>query len=218
MIDLRLGDCLEEMKKIPDKSIDLVLTDPPYGIGKASWDTFEEWFSIIKQFGEIVGSIVKKDGIAIIFSSTRFLDKTIEAIKMRYRWQFIWYSSNNMQHSDIGFQKYTPVLIFSDKKSIYNNVQDLRDYPSGTKELKNSQHPTPKPLPCIKYLVEKFSNQSNIILDPFMGSGTTGVAAKELGRNFIGIEIEPKYFKIAKRRIENTQTDMFISAQTKQKS
>jgi DNA modification methylase len=70
-------------------------------------------------------------------------------------------------------------------------------------------HPSQKPIKLIRGLVEQYSKKGHTILDPFMGSGTTGVACKELGRNFIGIEIEPKYFEIAKRRIENTQEDMF---------
>jgi site-specific DNA-methyltransferase (adenine-specific) len=71
-------------------------------------------------------------------------------------------------------------------------------------------HPTQKPKPLMGMIINDFSKAGDTILDPFMGSGTTGVACKELGRNFIGIEIEPKYFEIAKRRIDNTQVDMFV--------
>jgi len=69
-------------------------------------------------------------------------------------------------------------------------------------------HPSPKPLSCMKKLIDRISEKGQSVLDPFMGSGTTGVACKELGRNFIGIEISPEYFKIAKRRIDNTMGNL----------
>jgi DNA modification methylase len=74
------------------------------------------------------------------------------------------------------------------------------------------KHPTQKPIILCKWLINSYTKNRNTILDPFMGSGTTLVAAKELGRNAIGIEIEPKYYEIAKRRIQNVTTDMFVGA------
>jgi DNA modification methylase len=74
----------------------------------------------------------------------------------------------------------------------------------------NREHPTQKPLSLMKWCVDKFTDPGNTILDPFMGSGTTGVACVQLGRNFIGIEKEPKYFEIASRRIEQAQQQMVM--------
>jgi DNA modification methylase len=81
----------------------------------------------------------------------------------------------------------------------------------GTQErCQAGSHPCPYPISLINKIIRHLTREKETVLDPFMGSGTTGVACKELGRNFIGIEIEPKYFEIAKRRIENTTQDMFM--------
>lgn len=83
---------------------------------------------------------------------------------------------------------------------------------SFNKNTQGAQHPTQKPLPLMRHLVNLFSNEGQTILDPFMGSGTTGVAAVQMGRKFIGIEKEPKHFDIACKRIEEAQRqgDMFV--------
>jgi hypothetical protein len=83
-----------------------------------------------------------------------------------------------------------------------SNTANMKETP------KKIGHPTPKPKDVCKYIIGQFN--SKIVLDPFLGSGTTGVACKELGRNFIGIEIEPKYYNIAKTRINQATTDMFL--------
>ena len=203
------GDCRDILPQLPQ--VDLVLTDPPYGIGKAEWDTQDYWKEVLKAFGKMLPSLVNSDGHAIIFSATRHLSFTLEAIKFPYRWQFIWYCPNNMIPGDIGFAKYTSALIFSKASSVFTNSQDLRESPAGTQDLSGNNHPTPKPLPILRYLVEHFCSAGNTILDPFMGSGTTLRAAKDLGRKAIGIEIEERYCEMAAKRM--AQTVMALNVQ-----
>jgi DNA modification methylase len=188
------ADCLDILPKLP--KVDLVLTDPPYGVSKDKWDNFKYFNSLMKTFGTQITDNINSSGILICFSSTRNLDILIKQIKLQYRWMFIWYASNNMAYGDMGFQKFTPALIFGEGKIYNNSFQDLKAIPIIPQKI---GHPTPKPLPLISYLVNKMNR--NLILDPFLGSGTTAVAAKNLGRKCIGIEIEKKYCDIAIERL-----------------
>lgn len=134
------GDCLEIMKGIPDKSIDLVLTDPPLG-----WRYRPSYENIV---------ILSK-------------------------------SKDNYSFYD-------------DSKSCSNVIEINQKIPQ------KGDHPTVKPVSLMRKLIEIHSKPNDIILDPFLGSGTTAVACKELGRRFIGIEINPDYCQIAQKRVDNT--------------
>ena len=189
-------DCLEGMKQIEDKSIDLILTDPPYGVDKEGIANDKTLWAYELNYKRVL----KNSGVLIIFTSTKYLKKVLNLINLPYKWQFIWYCSNNMIAGGMGFAKYTSALIFSEG-NIFRNAQDCREYPAGTNELKNINHPTPKPTKIIRYLLEKYSEEDELVLDPFMGSGTTAVACKQLNRNFIGFEINQEYVDIANKRL-----------------
>lgn len=211
-IDLRLGDCLEIMKTIPDKSIDLVLTDPPYGInicksgtvggrnlakvknyGKCEWDNkipdknyFEEMFRISKN--------------QIIFGGNYFIDRLFNTPCF-----VVWDKDNTGNFADCelawtSFKTATRLIKFTWNGFIQGNMRE-KDF---------REHPTQKPKSVMKWILENYSETDQTILDPFMGSGTTGVACQELGRNFIGIEINEKYFKIAERRINQATKELFV--------
>jgi DNA modification methylase len=200
-VTLHLGDCLDVMRGMEAGSVDAVITDPPYGVGKAKWDF--DVFDLLEKAANECGRLLKPEGVCFWFLATRYLPETLEATKsIPYRWQFIWYASNNMIHGDLGYAKYTACLVLSKNKA-WRNMKDLIDVPV-VPDPKN-QHPTPKPLKVMRYLVSHGTKEANTILDPFMGSGTTGVACVELGRNFIGVEIDPAYHAIATRRIAAAQ-------------
>ena len=208
---LILGDCLEIMKTIPDGSIDLVLTDPPYGIkrnkqamgngggiakhidyGSYDWDN-----SIPKK--EVFNEMFRISKNQIIFGGNYF----IEYLKNSSCW-IVWDKDNGAT----GFADCE--LCWT---SFNSAVRKIKWRWSGMlqEDMKHKDirvHPTQKPLGVLKWMLNKYSEKGMSVLDPFMGSGTTGVACKELGRNFIGIEIEPKYFEIAKRRIDNTMENL----------
>lgn len=214
-IKLILGDCLEEMKKIPDKSIDLVLTDPPYGVNR---DKGFEGFEGFGGFGEPIprkryendnwddkrpdkiyfDEILRIGKLCMIFGGNYFAD----ILPQGTHWLF-WDRLNTMPTFGDGELIWTNSKRKSVKKIVYEYNGLLG------KEIIR-KHPTQKPIQVIEKILYDYSEKIHTILDPFMGSGTTGVACKELGRRFIGIEIEPKYFEIAKRRIAQTQELMFI--------
>ena len=207
------GDCLDEMKKMPDKSVDLVLTDPPYGIDIASKGTVGVGGAAkLKDYGSnswdkvappqyYFDEILRISKMAIIFGGNYFSDKLPKS-KCWICWD---------KQIPKGFTKAQMELAWTNSTTysrIYSTLWNgmIRNKRFGDEER---YHPTQKSVQIIKYILQDFSEQNQTILDPFMGSGTTGVACKELGRNFIGIEIEPKYFEIAQRRINNTQESMF---------
>jgi len=187
-IKLILGDCLVEMKKIPDKSIDLVLTDPPYGINKAEWDKVYP-MGFEKECLRIGKTVAIMCGQWAIPDCIRELGGAYLSILAAW-------NRNGMTFSPLGFGNWIPVVIAGERPK---SGQDVLSFKIGGYK---PNHPSPKPISCMMKLVDRLSEKGETILDPFMGSGATGVACKELGRNFIGIEIEPKYFEIAKQRID----------------
>ena len=208
-ITLINDDCLIAMRKMKDKSVDLVLTDPPYGIrigksgsvgggsvrGKTQRFTNIDWDNSIpqKEYFDEMGRVSKNQ---IYWGGNYFLDYLGST-----RCLLTWYKRDGL-----------PVRTFADcelawtsfdrNSQVFNCRWDgfIRD----SKELKVA-HPTQKALKVMKWCVSDFSAMGMTILDPFMGSGTTGVACAELGRSFIGIEISKEYFDIAKKRIEQAQ-------------
>lgn len=224
MIDLRHGDCLEILKTIPDKSIDLVVTDPPYKIiqggctnkavrFKGTTDQqlkagtlfakndikFADWLlSIFK--------VLKKDSHCYIMCNDRNLKELItESEKAGFKLLnvLVWGKS---KHSPNRYYMKNCEFIVMLRKGKAKNINDM-----GTKQLllidnvDNKKHPSEKPIKLMETLIRNSSNENNIVLDPFMGSGTTGVACRNLNRNFIGMELDENYYKIACERINNTQ-------------
>jgi len=195
-IELHLGDCLEIMKSIPDKSIDLVLTDPPYP------DYYQNDFQYKDGIIDFLKEIKCRQFIfwsakiefPLSYTARHIWDKITGAAN---QWDFI-YERNGQR-----------------RQKVYRGHRINSSVSAQFAKEKFSGHKAQKPLEVINKIIEQNTNINYLILDPFMGSGTTGVACKKLGRNFIGIEIEPKYFEIAKRRIEQTTTDMFVGLETK---
>jgi len=186
------GDCLEVMKQIPDKSIDLVLTDPPYGIGadkmtmgsgRHQWDkSVEEWDNFIpdKKFFDEIMRVSKNQ---IIWGGNYFT----EYLEPSVHW-LIW-------------DKLNPNMSFSECEMAWvkegKRTRIFKEYSANQIKL----HPTQKPEKLMKWCVANYSLEGQTILDPFLGSGTTAVACKQLKRNFIGIEISQKYCDIANQRL-----------------
>jgi site-specific DNA-methyltransferase (adenine-specific)/modification methylase len=188
--------------------VDAVITDPPYGMGEVLKDKGGRWaglyteqngFAWDKTAPEIVltfPSIAQK----VIIWGGNFFDLPVSKSWLVWNKIIRNFSSSVCELAWTNLDK--PINAF--------------DYSHGQLAIEGKQHPTQKPLPLMIWCIEQAGNP-NIILDPFMGSGTTGVAAIQMGRKFIGIEREPKYFEIACKRIEQAtkQDDMFI-AQEKQ--
>lgn len=190
-VTLHLGDCLEVMRSMPDKCVDAVITDPPYGINKAEWDDKfpTEWYQDAKRIayttGIITGSAQLKTSIPLVG------EDFIEVIAGR--------NLNGMTFSPIGFGNWLACVVAGKKPKAGTTFFEF----AVRGEMPN--HPSPKPIEYMKKLIIRLTSEGDTILDPFMGSGTTGVACVQTGRNFIGIEIEPDYYAIAERRIRDAQ-------------
>jgi len=194
------GDCLEVMKNWPDKCVDLVLTDPPYGLNTkmqgGTWGIsyryvdMKEWDYVVKQVD--VEAIIKKGKNAIIWGANNY------AMQPSRCW-LVWNKPFFPTMSDIELAWTTfdkPSKSFS-----HNRIGNIHG------------HPTEKPLMLMQWCIENYSQENDFILDPFCGSGTTCVVAKMLGRRYIGIDISPDYCKIAEERLKAVDTGVPVSEQ-----
>ena len=217
MINLMQGDCLERMKEIPDGSVDMVLTDPPYrtisGGNKSN-------ASLSKSMGGNNGKVfehndinfsmwvpevfrVLKDGSHAYFMTNFInlfaLQKELTDSGFKIHNLLVW--KKNTCTANRWYMKNAEYTLFARKggaKTINNpSSKVVHDF----NNPRDKVHPTEKPVGLMDYYIENSSTRLDTVLDPFMGSGTTGVAAKSLGRGFIGIELDETYFNIAKERI-----------------
>jgi site-specific DNA-methyltransferase (adenine-specific)/modification methylase len=235
MITLKQGDCLEVMKEIPDESVDLILTDPPYNLGNfmknratnlkkmrenffgaAGWDDLEydEWVESMDNFFKESVRLLKSGGSMLVFMSiikVETLIKLAEKNGLYYKTTGIWHKLNPMpRNMNLQFVNSTEAWVYftyKAKTGTFNNEGKIKHdfYESAivsNGEKKAGKHPTQKPIQLMEHFINLLTFEGETIMDPFMGSGSTGVASKSLGRNFIGIELSPEYFDIANQRIE----------------
>jgi len=236
-IELIQGDCLITMKDIPNKSIDMILCDLPYGTTACKWDTIIPFEPLWEQYKRII----KDNGAIVLTASQPFTSALVMSNPDMYKHHWIW-----IKEKGTGFQvaKYRPmmktedIIMFSKKSAKYNPQMVAREkplkyryptvqsrsnpianytnkevisthkFPENTLIFKTERgsHPTQKPVALFEYLIKTYTNERDTVLDNCMGSGTTGVACKNLNRNFIGIELDPEYFKIAEKRIKEPKT------------
>ena len=213
MIDLRCGDCLELMKDIPDCSVDLVLTDPPYGIAFKSNHRKEKYNEIrndksLEWLEKYVGEcfrILKDNTAAYFFCSWHNIDAFKQAIEKKFKIKniLIW-EKNNTSMGDLK-ASYAPkyeMIIFAHKGRKLLNGFRYADIIKANR-TGNKLHPTEKPVDLLELFIKNSSDENAVVFDGFMGSGSCGVACVNTNRNFIGIELDEGYFQIAKQRIEN---------------
>jgi DNA modification methylase len=190
---LYLGDCLEVMPTLG--TVDAVVTDPPYGVGfkGEGWDGSVpfEWLGLAR-------SVSKR----VVFTTAPLTLWDYPAPD----WLAVCARPGaTARTAQGGFNHYIAVMVYGVKFSV-----DMRYMPPvanlAAREYElGFAHPSPKPLQLMKWLVDESSSKGEVVCDPFMGSGTTGVACSQEGREFVGIEREPKYFELACRRIEQAQ-------------
>ena len=236
-ISLFHGDCLEVMKEITDGSIDMVLTDPPYGTTACKWDSvipFEPMWEELKR-------VTKNNGAIVMTASQPFTSALVMSNAKMFAYEWVWVKSKItgvLNAKKMPVRKHEQVLVFSNTKATgtYNPqglvakgtitkqggnsdnygsrsskayVQEWTNWPRDVLEVPSegkTAHPTQKPVALMEYLIKTYTNEGETVLDFTMGSGTTGVAAKNLSRNFIGIELDEVYFKIAEERINSAGT------------
>jgi site-specific DNA-methyltransferase (adenine-specific) len=236
-VELYYGNCLNIMKELEDDSIDLILTDLPYGTTACKWDTIIPLEELWKHYDRII----KYNGAVVLNAQQPFTTILANSNIKNFRYEWIWekpQGTNPLNAKVMPLKSHENILVFYKAKPTYNPQMWIstpysgfkdhnkkigevygsigsqhRDNPTGerypTSILKFKQekglHPTQKPVSLMEYMIKTYTNENETVLDSTMGSGTTGVAAINTNRKFIGIEQDEKYFKIAKDRIESAQ-------------
>lgn len=228
MIKLMLGDCLELMKTVPDGSVDMVLCDLPYGTTQNKWDAvipFDQLWAEYRRVcrGAIVLTAAQPFTSALVMSNPN---------QFKYQWVWHKEPSGNLNAKKMPMPEHEDVLVFGSpmynpqglrptlrKRSASDNSktsnygaqkakpyeQTVTGYPTSILPFAKERggvHPTQKPVALMEYLIRTYTNPGDTVLDNTMGSGTTGVAAVNTGRHFIGIERDPAYFDVASARID----------------
>ena len=226
MVKLINGNAIDFMKILGDESIDAIITDPPYGIsrdnnfttmGRAGID-FGEWdkdFDLTNWI-KVAAPLLKKGGNIVIFNDWKnmtYITKSLEDNGFEVKDLIRWKKTNAMpRNRDRRFITDYEVAVWAVKKGdkwTFNRLSETYEIPeivggiTPKSEKIYGGHPTQKPIYVMKWLIERLTNECELVLDPFMGSGTTGVACKELNREFIGVELDENYYNIAYNRINN---------------
>ena len=256
-ITLINADCLNYMKTLADKSIDMILADLPYGTTACKWDTIIPFEPLWKEYKRII----KDNGAIVLTASQPFTSALVMSNIKMFKYEWIWEKTTSggfITAKKRPMKNHENVLVFYNLQPIYNpifeeyseatkarfknggkinsskaiaenrsnDIQKIKivegevhlargRYPKTVQKIpsdslgdRKSLHPTQKPVALFEYLIKTYTNEGDLVLDNTMGSGTCGVAAKELGRNFIGIEISKPYFEIAQRRINQATTNL----------
>lgn len=229
---LMKGDCLERMKEIPSGSVDMVLTEPPYGTTACKWDSIIP----LEPMWEQLKRIIKPNGAIVMTASQPFTTTLISSNMKMFKYCWVWEKSrfaNQMLAKKQPLKIHEDVIVFSVGSPAYypqgliecnkttkqgsrvtdNNgggrrkteyLQTHTNYPKTIQRFSSegkTVHPTQKPVALMEYLIKTYTNEGETVLDFTMGSGSTGVAAQNLNRKFIGIEMDDHYFEVAKGRI-----------------
>jgi len=232
------GDCLERMKEIESGSVDMILTDPPYGTTACKWDSV---IPLEPMWGQLK-RVIKHNGAIVMTASQPFTTTLIASNMKMFKYCWVWeknLKTGNLNARRMPMGGHEDIAIFCEKSPTYNpqKRQRINEQKSGNKKnskttvyggqgemyldrqsdlinpdtilrgikcVHNSSgkvHPTQKPIGLMEYLIKTYTNEGETVLDFTMGSGTTGVACKNLNRSYIGIELDEGYFKIAQDRI-----------------
>ena len=243
------GDCVKLMTQLEDQSIDLIIADPPYNLGKDfgnnsdKWNNINEWVDWSREWLTQSARVLKDNGSIFVYGIHHyqcFIQIELYKLNLKYRRQIIWHYENGFSgYKNTLSACYEPLLWFS--KSDNYTYHTIRVPYKSTKRLKNKitkngkiwtpnpegkmggdvwcfpvlagkrfsaekvDHPTQKPLSVTNRIIEHFSNLNDLVLVPFVGSGTECLAAKRLNRSYIGFELNKKYVKLAERRISDSE-------------
>jgi len=233
-IDLMHGDCLELMKQIPDKSVDMILCDLPFGVTNNYWDNIIPLDLLWEQYHRII----KQRGAIVLHGQQPFTSDLITSNRKEFKYCWHWYKkqcSGFLNSKKQPLRNCEDIAVFYQGQCTYNpimrkgkpqlkstggyssNYNDFTYkphvsedyYPTTLLEIPlprfKSGHPTQKPVALCEYLIKTYTNEGETVLDNCMGSGTTGVACVNTDRNFIGIELDDHYFEVATERINQAR-------------
>ena len=230
---LMQGNCLNKMQLLPEKSIDLILTDLPYGVSQNVWDEIIPFNNLWEQYERII----KDKGIIILTATQPFTSMLVMSNPKLFKYERIWEKTIGSGQLNIKKQPlriHESILVFYKSPGTYNEIKTVGEAYKINRKIKSkgegygaqadsskenngfrharsiikisnprikNGHPTQKPLELMEYLIKTYSNVEDVVLDSCLGSGITGVAAKNLNRNFLGIELDKKWFNRAKDNI-----------------
>ena len=232
-----LGDCLELMQKIPDKSVDMILCDLPYGTTQNKWDVVIQFESLWSSYERII----KENGPIVLFGAQPFTSLLVCSKLDWFKYDWCWKKPKGTGHLNVKKQPmrdkedicvfcksspvYYPQMIQGEpykgkpgkskpnnRQDCYGDYLDIREdnlgyrYPKTIIEYgiveRDKLHPTQKPIPLLEFLIKTYTQDGDLILDNCAGSGSTLVAAKNLNRQFVGIEKEENYYNICLERLK----------------
>jgi len=246
MASIKQGDCLELMKEIPDKSIDMILCDLPYQETGNKWDKFVNLEQLFNEYRRII----KDDGCIALNGTFKFGTHLMNIAPDLYKYEWVWEKDNGTNAPNVNLQPFRVheyIFIFGKGRVTNGNRIPMKYYPQKTEGKPYKQksgrmsenwkgglnniitdnkdglrhpktiqkfnrdrgyHPTQKPVALLEYLIKTYTNEGDTVLDNCMGSGSTGVACVNTNRNFIGYELNEKYFEIAEKRLNEAMCNM----------
>lgn len=231
-------DCLIGMEKIPDKSVDMILCDLPYGTTACKWDTIIPLTELWEQYERVI----KDNGAIVLTASQPFTSTLVNSNLKIFRYEWIWEKNqgvNFLLAKKQPLKVHENILVFYKKQPNYNPQMETGEpyisgkgdsgevtnrvkktqtnnkgtrYPKTVKKIKREfgLHPTQKPVALFEYLIKTYSNENETVLDNCMGSGTTAIACINTNRNYIGFELDKEYYNIAINRIEDALLNNFM--------
>ena len=241
---IELTDCFEGLKNVPDGSVDLIASDPPYGTTDNDWDTLPDFEKLFAEFRRVL----KPTGTVVFTCVFPFAAKLIVDNADIFKYDMVWEKNRKTDFANAKnkpLRRHENILVFSKGTCANRSLRRMAYNPQGLEECKiahkakvtrspnygkalntaytqtqknypdtvlsfpcvqHTVHPTQKPEELFEWIIRTFSNEGDTVLDPFVGSGTTAVCAKRLGRHYVGFEMDAKYHAIACARISECMT------------
>lgn len=235
MINIILGDCLQELKNIADESVDLIVADPPYNVGKdygnqSDKQEFEEYIKFSREWLTECHRVLKKNGTIYVFIGFRYISYLYQILEKDLKMVFInwisWHYTQGIGKTKGFSPRHDDILMFSKSSSYKFNIDNIRIPQKFYRSINNmrganpgdvweishihycqkgrQEHPTQKPEALIERMVLASSDEGDMVVDPFSGSGTTLRVCQQLNRNCIGIELNKEYVELTKARLDSS--------------
>jgi len=234
MNQIYLMDCIKGMKLLLDESVDMILCDLPYGTTKNIWDTIIPFSSLWEQYERII----KENGAIVLTANSYFTNLIANSNLKLYRYKWIWVknnATNPFNAKNKPMSQFEEILVFSKGKTANGGIPKMNYFPQGlvktskTKREKQEQkyenyprdvlyfkrdptsfHPTQKPIALFEYLIRTYTHKGDLVLDNYMGSGTTAIACLNTERKFIGFETNEEYYEKSLKRIADNITQFHL--------
>ena len=236
-------DCLSGMDRIPDKSVDFIFTDLPYGTTQNKWDTILPLDVLWKQYERVI----KTNGAIVLTATQPFTTTLVESNPKLFKYSWVWEKSlktNFLNAKKQPLRNHEDILVFYSRQPVYNpqgltagsisggnghtgsygkwksggSSQQMTGYPASVLYIPNpnqgSIHPTQKPVALLEYLISTYTNEGAVVLDACMGSGTTAIAAMNLRRHYVGFEMNKDIFNSCRERITSHEHNPTKPVQT----